>query len=643
MAKKIKCHCSGWATRNDLLCGDGRTIRKDAFKDDDGCQVPLIWNHDHSSPEFVLGHAILENCDEGVRANITFNESRLGKKAKLLVENGDVRSLSIWANKLKQVGNDVIHGKIREVSLVLAGSNPGAFVDFVMAHSDSNSDEDYLVASWDENAIIVHFDEDDVETEEPAEPAEVEEQPEEESKETTEEKTMTDEILQHADEQSEANDSGETVGDVFERAMKKLSEDEQNVVYYVVGKSIEYGDKAENVEHSDETEEDEGGNTSMKHNIFDQEEQQSGAFLSHSDQEKILSMAKANNVGSLQAAISIYMQENDTLKHGYDSSDLELLFPEYKDTTPGAPEMITRDQGWVSTVMKKVSKSPFSRIRTRKIDARGDDLRASGYKKGNQKHVAGNPKLVNRTTDPQTIYRKDALHRDDIIDMTDFDIVAYQWNIMRMNLNEDIALAIMVGDGREDGTPDKIEETHVRSIWHDDDLYCIHTDVDIAAAKAELQGTETGAHFGDNYVYAEAIITATLYSREQYKGSGNLDFYCTPHLLNVMLLARDLNGRRIYSSKSDLAAALNVNEIYTVEQFDGLTRTTKDSKTKKLLGLFVNLADYKVGSTKGGEITKFNQFDIDFNQEKYLIETRISGALDKIYSAIALEEDVTNA
>ena len=632
MAKKIKCHCSGWATRNDLLCGDGRTIRKDAFKDDDGCQVPVIWNHDHSSPEFVLGHAILRNCEEGVRSDITFNESRLGKKAKLLVENGDVRSLSIWANKLKQVGNDVIHGKIREVSLVLAGANPGAFVDFVMAHSDSASDDDYLIASWDESAIIVHSDDEE---------SEVEEVSQEEPNENMEEESMADETLQHADEQSKGSD--ETVGEVFERAMKKLDEDEQNVVYYVVGKSIEKGSEANTVEHSDESEDDKGGNTSMKHNIFDQEEQQSGAFLSHSDQEKILSMAKANNVGSLQAALSIYAQENNTLQHGYDDTDLELLFPEYKDTTPGAPELITRDQGWVSTVMRKVSKSPFSRIRTRKMDGRGADLRASGYKKGAEKHVAGNPKLINRTTDPQTIYRKDALHRDDIIDMTDFDIVAYQWNIMRMNLNEDIALAIMVGDGREDGTADKIEETHVRSIWHDDDLYCIHTDVDIAAAKAELQGTETGAHFGDNYVYAEAIITATLYSREQYKGSGNLDFYCTPHLLNVMLLARDLNGRRIYSSKSDLAAALNVNDIITVEQFDGLTRTTKTGRVKKLLGLFVNLSDYKVGSTKGGEITKFNQFDIDFNQEKYLIETRISGALDKIYSAIALEEDVTDA
>lgn len=632
MAKKLKCHCSGWATRNDLLCGDGRTIRKDAFKDDDGAQVPLIWNHDHSSPESVLGHAILENCDDGVRAHITFNESTLGQKAKHLVECGDVRSLSIWANKLKQVGNDVIHGKIREVSLVLAGANPGAFVDFVMAHSDS--EEDYLIASWDENAIIVHADE-EVEEQSQEEP---QEESQEESQESTEEETMADETLQHADEQSE--ESSETVGEVFDRAMNKLDEDEQNAVFYVLGKAVENGDNADNVEHNDESEENEGGNTSMKHNIFDQKEEQSGTFLSHADQEKIMSMAKSNACGSFQAALSAFVEDNESLAHGFDDADLEMLFPEYKDTTPGAPELITRDQGWVSDVMKKVSKSPFSRIRTRKMDARGMDLRASGYKKGNQKHVAGNPKLINRTTDPQTIYRKDALHRDDIVDMKDLDIVAYQWNIMRMNLNEDIALAILVGDGREDGAEDKIEETHVRSIWHDDDLYCIHTTVDIAAAREELQGTDTGAHFGDNYVYAEAVVTATLYSREQYKGSGNLTFYCTPHLVNVMLLARDLNGRRIYSSKSDLAAALNVADIQTVEQLDGLTRVDKDGKTKKLLGLFVNLTDYKVGATKGGEITKFTQFDIDFNQEKYLIETRISGALDKIYSAIALEEEV---
>ena len=291
--------------------------------------------------------------------------------------------------------------------------------------------------------------------------------------------------------------------------------------------------------------------------------------------------------------------------------------------------------------MNKAHKSPISRIRTRQADARAAEIRAKGYKKGAQKTLSANLKLLSRTTDPQTIYRKDELHRDDIIDITDFDVVEYQYGIMRRNLEEDIAMAILIGDGREDVDADKISEDHVRSIWHDDELYTIHVDVDINAAKTELQGTDTNKHFGDNYVYAEAIITAALYARERYKGSGNLDFFCTPHLLNVMLLARDLNGRRIYDSKSDLAAALNVNAIYTVEQFEGKTRTDDGDQTKKLLGLFVNMADYQIGSTKGGEITRFNQFDIDFNKEKYLLETRLSGALTKVYSAIALEEPVT--
>ena len=349
-------------------------------------------------------------------------------------------------------------------------------------------------------------------------------------------------------------------------------------------------------------------------------------------------MAKAPSVGSLQHAMEIYAEEN-SLQHGIDQ--IEQLFPEYKDVKPGAPELLERDQTWVGVVMNKAHKSPISRIRTRQADARAAELRAKGYKKGNQKTLSANIKLLSRTTDPQTVYRKDELHRDDILDITDFDVVSYQYGIMRRNLEEDIAMAILIGDGRDDVDPDKISEDHIRSIWHDDELYTIHADVDIAAARAELQGTDTNKHFGDNYIYAEAIITAALYARERYKGSGSLDFFCTPHLLNVMLLARDLNGRRIYDSKSDLAAALNVNAIYTVEQFEGKTRTAGEDQTKKLLGLFVNMADYQIGSTKGGEITKFNQFDIDFNKEKYLLETRLSGALTKVYSAIALEEPVT--
>ena len=592
---------SGWATRNDLLCGDGRTIRKNAFKDNDGQTVPLVWNHDHANPDAVLGHALLKNRDDGVYAYCKFNDSEAGKNAKLLVEHGDVRSLSIYANKLKQIGNDVIHGSIRELSLVLAGANPGAYIDFVMAHGDG--EEDGVIINYDENAItIYHSDE----------------------TETKEDKLMTEEIKKTEGE--------ETVADVF----NTLTEKQKTVVYAMIGQALEDASG----EEDDEEDED------MKHNIFDNDEQFQDGVLTHADQEAIISLAKSNGGGTLKHAIETYIGDNSSLMHGFVDEEgvdaIDTLFPDYKDVTTGAPELLERDQTWVSAVMKGVHKSPISRIRTRFADARSAELRAKGYKgKGNEKTLSGNIKLVNRTTDPQTVYRKDSMHRDDIIDITDFDVVEYQYKVMRSNLEEELALAIMIGDGREEGDADKISEEHIRSIWHDDDLYTIHQDVDIAAAKAELQGTNTSANFGDNYVYAEAIITAALYAREQYKGQGNLEFYCTPHLLNVMLLARDLNGRRIYDSKADLAAALNVKAIHTAEQFEGKTRTTKKGDTKKLLGLFVNLCDYHVGSTKGGEITRFNDFDIDFNSYKYLIETRLSGAMVNLYSAIALEEPVT--
>lgn len=597
---------SGWATRNDLLCGDGRTIRKNAFKNNDGATVPLVWNHEHNDPNAVLGHAVLENRDDGVYAYGTFNDTEQGRTAKKLVQNGDVRSLSIWANKLKQMGNDVIHGNIRELSLVLAGANPGAYVDFVMAHGED--EEDTLYASYDENIMLYHSDE----------PKKEEESKKEESMK----------------EESKKAESERTVKEVFNAVLNKLSDEEEDAVMTVIGLAVE-----SNENDTDEVEHSEGGEDYMKYNAFDTNEVSQKNVLSHSDQETIIGMAKNKAVGTLQNAIECFTEENDTLAHGID--EIDTLFPEYKDVYPGAPEMITRDQGWVGTVMQKVHKSPISRIRTRQADVRGDDLRAFGYgEKGSMKKMPGNMKLLKRTTDPQTVYRKDALHRDDIIDITDFDVVSYQYEVMKMNLNEELAMAIMIGDGREEGDENKISEDHIRSIWHDDDLYTIHHDVDITTAKSELQGSDTSKHFGDNYVYAEALVTASLYSREKYKGSGTPDLYCTPHLLNVMLLARDLNGRRIYDSKADLAAALNVGNIFTCEQFEGKTRTS-GSKTKKLLGLIVNLADYQVGSTKGGEITKFNQFDIDFNQEKYLIETRLSGALTRVYSAIALEEEVT--
>lgn len=597
---------SGWATRNDLLCGDGRTIRKNAFKNNDGATVPLVWNHEHNDPNAVLGHAVLENRDDGVYAYGTFNDTEQGRTAKKLVQNGDVRSLSIWANKLKQMGNDVIHGNIRELSLVLAGANPGAYVDFVMAHGED--EEDTLYASYDENIMLYHSDEP---------------KKQEESKK---EETMK--------EEPKKAESERTVKEVFNAALNKLSDEEEDAVMAVIGLAAE-----SNENDTDEVEHSEGGEDYMKYNAFDTNEVSQKNVLSHSDQETIIGMAKNKAVGTLQNAIECFTEENDTLAHGID--EIDTLFPEYKDVYPGAPEMITRDQGWVGTVMQKVHKSPISRIRTRQADVRGDDLRAFGYgEKGSIKKMPGNMKLLKRTTDPQTVYRKDALHRDDIIDITDFDVVSYQYEVMKMNLNEELAMAITIGDGREEGDENKISEDHIRSIWHDNDLYTIHHDVDITTAKSELQGSDTSKHFGDNYVYAEALVTASLYSREKYKGSGTPDLYCTPHLLNVMLLARDLNGRRIYDSKADLAAALNVGNIFTCEQFEGKTRTA-GSKTKKLLGLIVNLADYQVGSTKGGEITKFNQFDIDFNQEKYLIETRLSGALTRVYSAIALEEEVT--
>lgn len=590
---------SGWATRNNLRCSDGRTIMKDAFKDNDGQTVPLVWNHQHNEPFNVLGHALLENRDQGVYAYCTFNDTDSGRQAKLLVEHGDISSLSIFANKLRQNGANVTHGTIREVSLVLAGANPGAFIDSVIRHGEE-SDEEAIIYTG-QALSISHSDD---------------------NKSTDTDEKETD--------MAEDKKNEETVADVF----NTLSEKQKNVVYALIGQALE-----DNGVSDDEDDDSEGGDEEMKHNVFDNDMQNNEGVLTHSDQEAIIGLAKNRSCGSLQSAIAEYSEYNQHLAHGIDA--IETLFPEYKDVRPGAPEMITRDLGWTNTVMSKVHKSPISRIRTRQADARGTDLRAFGYQKGKYKQYPGNIKLLKRTTDPQTIYVRDSLHRDDIIDITDFDVVEYQYRVMRQNLNEEIATAIMVGDGRDEGDELKIHEDHIRPIWTDDELYTIHQDVDIEGMKTALQGTNTGANFGENYIYAEAIIQSALYAREKYKGSGSLDFYCTPHLLNVMLLARDLNGRRIYDSVTDLAAALNVGQIVTAEQFEGKVRTADGSKKKKLLGLFVNLSDYSLGSTKGGEITRFNQFDIDFNQEKYLLETRCSGALTRVYSAIALEEDIT--
>ena len=623
----LKYDFSGWATRNDLVCADGRTIRHNAFEDCDGKTVPLVWNHQHDEPGNILGHALLENRKDGVYAYCTFNDTESGKAAKALVQHGDIASLSIYANGLKQTRTkDVMHGVIREVSLVVAGANPGAFIDFVdMAHGEGGEQEMILSAYEpislyrpDEKPPLIHKADDKTEPED--------DKKEDKSKDDGKEEKPKDE---------------KTVQDVVD----SMTEEQKTVMYALIGAAMEELDSSEGGEDDEDdpdkkSDNTKGGNKTMKHNVFEQEETQDNV-LSHSDRKAILDLAKTNSVGSLRTALNIYAEQNE-LKHGIDN--IETLFPEFKDLRPGAPERVTRDQGWVTVVMQKVHKSPISRIRTRQADARNSqletELRAFGYKKGTQKQNIGNIKLVSRTTDPQTVYVKDYMNRDDKIDITDFDVVAYIQKIMRNTLNEELATAIMIGDRRDDGDPQKIAADKIRPIWGDDALYVIYSDVDKEAMKTQLQGTDTATYFGDNFIQAEAIIESALYAREQYRGSGSMDFYCDPHLVNIMLLARDRNGHRLYKDINDLKAALNVQEIVTVEQFANKTRTASGKK-KKLLGIFVNLADYQLGATKGGEVTTFSDFNIDFNQEQYLIETRVSGALTRVKSAIVLEEDVT--
>ena len=604
---------SGWATKANLKCSDGRVIMKDAFKHNDGQTVPLVWNHQHNDPNEVLGHALLENREEGVYAYCTFNDTESGKTAKLLVQHGDVVALSIYANQLKQNMSNVIHGNIREVSLVLAGANPGASIESVIKHGEESDEEAVLYTG--EDITIAHAD-------------------------TNEEKKGNPQNKEGNEEDKKPEDNKKLEGEktVLE-VFNTLNDEQKKVVYSLIADTVESNEDPNGKDNENEINHSEGGNE-MKKNVFDQEDMDQGKTLSHSAMNEILELAKTPSVGSFQQARRIYENENELQHDAFDEETMGMLMPEYKLIDPAEPKILYPDDTWVSSVINGVHKSPYARVRTRRADARQAELKALGYEKGNYKKEGKHIKLLGRTHDAQTIYVKDKINRDDVLDITEFDIIAYQWKILRHTMDQTIAQAILIGDLRDDLDPDKIKEDHVRPIWKDDDMYCIHQDVDIAGAKAKLQGTETGNHFGDNYIYAEAIIEAALYSREKYKGSGNLTFYCTPHLLNVMLLARDLNGRRIYSSKNDLVAALNVKDIKTVEQFEGLTRT-EGGKTKKLLGLFVNLSDYQLGCVKGGEITKFDDFDIDFNQYKLLLETRVSGALVEWYSAIALEEDVT--
>ena len=510
----------GWATKNDLKCADGRIIRKDAFKINDGQKVPLVWNHDHMDPYRVVGHALLENRDEGVYAYGYFNDTDLGKTAKVYVQHGDINSLSIYANQLKQQGPNVMHGNIREVSLVLAGANPGACIESVISHGEE-VEEEGIIHTGD---IIELY-----------------------HSANKEEDTNMD------DENKERTNKGKTVADVLET----LNEEQRTAVEFIVGQAL-----------ANDDDNDEEDDADMKHNVFDNDSMTQENVLTHSDMNDILELSKKPSIGSFKQARLIYENEHDLQHDAFDEETMGKLLPDYKIIDPLEPKILYPDDTWVSSVINGVHKSPYSRVRTRRADARQAELKAMGYqKKGDYKKEMGKINLLGRTHDAQTIYIKDKINRDDMLDITDFDIVSYQWKIMRHTLDQTIAQAILIGDGRDDTDPDKIKEDHVRPIWMDDDLYCIHQDVDIAGAKAKLQGTDTSKNFGDNYVYAEAVIEASLYSREKYKGSGNMTFYCTPHLLNVMLLARDLNGRRIYSSKADLVAALNVRDLQTIEQF----------------------------------------------------------------------------
>lgn len=614
---------AGWATKADMRCSDGRLIAKDAFAHQDGAKVPIVWNHNHATPDSVLGYGILHSQNGSMRVECYFNDTENGKNARKLVLHGDINALSIYANQLKEQAKTVLHGMIREVSLVYAGANPGAFIDSVVVHADGTTTVDReqgILYTGEEIELFAEIEHADDNAEKQGEEKHTSEKPE---------------------------DDKETMQDI----LNTLTEKQKDAVAYIIDTIVnsddgaaEESDKDSDVKHNSEMEEEEN---KMKRNVFDQETENKDAFLSHADGEKIIEMAKAYGGGSLKAAMEAYVTENkkDELAHAAASNitNISQLFPEYKDVKPGAPELLTTDQGWIGKVLTRVHKSPISRIRTRQADVRDISARrAKGYTKGSQKTDAGAITLLSRTTDPVTVYIRSKLDRDDIVDITDFDVVQYMYGLDRMNLNEELARQITIGDGRSGDNA--IDPTKIRPIWLDDELYCIHKTVDINAMRTELTGTNSTANFGENYVYAEAVIQSLLYAREKWKGSGNPDFLCTPHLVNVMLLARDLNGRRIYDNVNELKAALNVNEIVTAEQFAGKIRTATVNQTEKtfeLLGLMVNFADYSLGATKGGEITHFTDFDINFNQEVSLLETRSSGALTRPFSAIALEKDVT--
>lgn len=560
---------SGWATRNDLLCADGRTIRKDAFKDNDGKIVPLVYGHQHDNVDAVLGHALLENRPEGIYAYCSFNDTESGNTAKKLVQHGDVSSLSIYANKLKQVGNDVIHGVIRELSLVLAGANPGAYIDAVMEHSEDGSENtiESLEASWNENIVLYH------------------------SEDSEKGDTKMEEEKKTPNEESKEK----TVGEVFD----SFTDEQKTVVYALIGQALE---------DAGVSEETEGGNEEMKHNVFDQDEKDQENVLSHDAMNTIISDAK--RYGSLKESF---------LAHAgtYGIDQIDYLFPDAK-TLNNTPEFIKRDTGWVSTVMNGVHHSPFSRIKSVFADITEDDARAKGYIKGKLKKEEVFS-LLKRTTTPTTIYKKQKLDRDDVIDITDFDVVAWLKSEMRMMLDEEIARAILIGDGRLSSSDDKINEQNIRPIYNDAELYTIQAKVSVPSAATDDDK-------------ARAIIKEAVKARKDYKGSGNPTLFTTEDFLTDALLLEDTMGHRLYKTVAEVASAMRVSNIVTVPVMAGI----KTTDNADLIGVIVNLSDYNVGADKGGAVNMFDDFDIDYNQQKYLIETRCSGALVKPKSAIAI-------
>lgn len=608
----------GWASRNNLKCSDGRTIRKDAFRFQDGETVPLVWNHQHNSVGDVLGHALLENRDEGVYAYCSFNDSTRGQDAKAAVKHGDVTAMSIWANNLKEQAGDVIHGVIREVSLVLAGANPGAFIESVMAHGEPMDEGEGEGIFYTGDDIVLAHSDNNIKVSKEEKSAEKKEDPKSEKEDPKSEKEEKD------------GKGGKTVKDVF----NSLSDEQKSAVAVVIGQAV----KDAKSEEKEEKEEKEGG-IQMAHNLFENEEHEVGGFLSHADMQQIFTDAK--RLGSLKEAVAQHM-ENGVLAHAaidttgmttatgnqtYGFNDPSMLFPDYKSLN-NPPEWLKRNTDWVSKVMGAVHHTPFSRIKSVYANITEDEARARGYIKGNMKKEEVFTTLK-RTTDPQTIYKKQKLDRDDIIDITDFDVVAWIRAEMRVMLDEEIARAILIGDGRPSDSEDKIQELHIRPVVKDVPLYN-------TVVKVPGNGTEEEK--------AKAMIKAAIRARKNYKGSGNPTLFTTEDVLTEMLLLEDGIGHKLYKTEAELATALRVSSIVTVEVMEGQKiKPDGESAELPLLGVIVNLADYNIGADKGGEINMFDDFDIDYNQFKYLIETRISGALIKPYSALTLVSDATAA